>query len=567
MLATSTPAFRSFLCRNSCRIPVAFLVPALFFFRHFSTNLASNDRYEDLFKFTSGRWIHNEKKELEKSYHRLNVDALKRIAASSAGANSVSDIKKLTESEFHKDFLLSLDNGKEVIARLPLPNAAPPYLIAANQVASMDFARTRLHIPTPHVLAWSSDVSENAVESDFLITEKPEGIELGTIWNAMDSDMKRRVAQKIVEVEKSYMAALDGGFGAVYRRGDVESSIAFDLTVDCVRDDEFVLGPVTSPSFWNEERADMEVNRGPWETPLDYIFSVVNRERSWIYYHTAANEYPSPFDAPPSKRHPDAHVAALEMLIKVAPYLVPSDPVLTRPTLCHPYLDLEHVFISKDRLDRGEIEITSITDWQHASVLPLYIAARVPPFLRREGVPPLPIDPPPRIPNPNERRQNVVYDESADRLYTSLSRVSNPLYHKALHFTERDVLLAPFAYGSITWPDHLVAFREALLNLTDQWPSLYPDTPCPISFTDEERSNRHADRIEWERYRAMARGVDAQVGVESGRVSAEGYDAALARNKAYMDAYIHELEQEMPEQAAMAKSVVPTFWIYRPWDS
>lgn len=56
--------------------------------------MASN---EDLFRYTSGRWLNDEQHQQALRYQRFNVDALKSVAASSARANGVTDIRKLAE--------------------------------------------------------------------------------------------------------------------------------------------------------------------------------------------------------------------------------------------------------------------------------------------------------------------------------------------------------------------------------------------------------------------------------------------------------------------------------------
>lgn len=46
---------------------------------------------------------------------------------------------KFREGEHNKVFLLVLDNGAEVVAKIPNPNAGPPHYTTASEVATMDF--------------------------------------------------------------------------------------------------------------------------------------------------------------------------------------------------------------------------------------------------------------------------------------------------------------------------------------------------------------------------------------------------------------------------------------------
>ncbi len=72
----------------------------------------------------------------------------------------------------NKILLLTLDNGKEVIARLPFPMAGPPHLLTASEAATMEFLRTVLSVPVPQVLSWSSRADSTPVGAEFIIMEK-----------------------------------------------------------------------------------------------------------------------------------------------------------------------------------------------------------------------------------------------------------------------------------------------------------------------------------------------------------------------------------------------------------
>lgn len=46
---------------------------------------------------------------------------------------------KLLEGQHNKAFLMTMNNGDEVVARVPNPNAGPPFYTTASEVASRDF--------------------------------------------------------------------------------------------------------------------------------------------------------------------------------------------------------------------------------------------------------------------------------------------------------------------------------------------------------------------------------------------------------------------------------------------
>lgn len=94
---------------------------------------------EDLFRYTSGRWLVDEERQLQQRYVKFNVESLCAQAASIfSPATQCTRIVKL-EGNYNKAFLLSMDNGSEVVAKIPCPNAGPPSLTTVSEVATLQF--------------------------------------------------------------------------------------------------------------------------------------------------------------------------------------------------------------------------------------------------------------------------------------------------------------------------------------------------------------------------------------------------------------------------------------------
>jgi hypothetical protein len=94
---------------------------------------------EALYRFISGRWLWNEEKQLACRYVKFDLLALLRLAASAIGAKSCNRVLKISEGQYNKAFQLTMDDGREVIAKLPNPNAGRPHFTTACEVATMDF--------------------------------------------------------------------------------------------------------------------------------------------------------------------------------------------------------------------------------------------------------------------------------------------------------------------------------------------------------------------------------------------------------------------------------------------
>jgi len=70
------------------------------------------------------------------------MSKLYRLAASAIGSDSCVKVVKISEGQYNKVFLLTMNDGREVIAKLPNPNAGLPHFITASEVATMNFVRS-----------------------------------------------------------------------------------------------------------------------------------------------------------------------------------------------------------------------------------------------------------------------------------------------------------------------------------------------------------------------------------------------------------------------------------------
>lgn len=95
---------------------------------------------EDVFSYKAQRWLWNEREQLQRRYLGFDLKALVRAAQDAAGpgANCV-EVTKLPEGNFNKTLLMMMYDGRQLIARLPNPNAGRPHYTTASEVATMDY--------------------------------------------------------------------------------------------------------------------------------------------------------------------------------------------------------------------------------------------------------------------------------------------------------------------------------------------------------------------------------------------------------------------------------------------
>ena len=94
---------------------------------------------QDFFRYTAGRFLYDEKKQMACRHVQFDMNELVHIAASSVASRSCVAVRKLPEGQYNKAFLLTMDDGKRAIAKVPNPNAGRPHYTTASEVATMDF--------------------------------------------------------------------------------------------------------------------------------------------------------------------------------------------------------------------------------------------------------------------------------------------------------------------------------------------------------------------------------------------------------------------------------------------
>ena len=112
-----------------------------FFETHRTEPLPPPEILEGFFRYTSGRWLYDEDRRMKKRYLKFNVQGL-LDAVSEALQSRCVGITKLPEGQYNKVFLMQMENGTEILVRMPNPNAGHPRAIVASEVATLDFVRT-----------------------------------------------------------------------------------------------------------------------------------------------------------------------------------------------------------------------------------------------------------------------------------------------------------------------------------------------------------------------------------------------------------------------------------------
>lgn len=96
---------------------------------------------EDLYSFTRGRFVVNEEHEMTTRYKRFNAVELGKVAANALGSCECTKFEKYADGTCNRIFLLTMNDGKEAVAKVPLPTSGAPHYITASEVATSDYVR------------------------------------------------------------------------------------------------------------------------------------------------------------------------------------------------------------------------------------------------------------------------------------------------------------------------------------------------------------------------------------------------------------------------------------------
>ncbi|KDQ13349.1 hypothetical protein BOTBODRAFT_111670 [Botryobasidium botryosum FD-172 SS1] len=457
--------------------------------------MAENTKYEDFYRYSTKRWLYNEKKQLSHYYVKFNVQALQNAAAKAVDAERCISMEKIAEGAFNKVFLLQFDNSKEAIARIPCPFAGPLHLLVSSEVAMLEFARTRLNLPVPQVFAWNSRASDNDVGAAYIIMEKLPGVPLSERWLDLDAPQNRALTTKIIGVEKKFSEIQFSQIGSLYFKEDVAPELQErPLYAAGVPGDEaserFRIGPTLQREFWRGERAEMDTDRGPWPDLQSYGFALAKCEQQWLQTFARPRASDDPFRLTDEEESPQTHISMLDRFLSVVPFLKPPTDIMPL-TLWHPDLHNGNVMVERDGLP----EITGIIDWQHMWIGPRFMRAQFSPIFAYGGTMiDIGITKPELPPGYDELSAEAQADARTQlhlvgrhKIYEYMVRKDHPQHFAVLSYPHLRILGALFHCAPRTWTDGIPPLRQALLEVAHEWEALAgPGVPCPLTFEKDE---------------------------------------------------------------------------------
>ncbi|KAG6063446.1 hypothetical protein E4U32_001241 [Claviceps aff. humidiphila group G2b] len=427
----------------------------------------------------------------------FNVSELARRAAQAVQADRCLSIKKYPDGMYNRTLLLTMDNGKEVVAKVPNPNAGQPHLTTASEVATMKFVREVLSTDVPQVYDWSSKAQETPVGAEFILMEKLNGMELEEVWPDMDLQGRLDVVKAVAAYQESWASVSFEQFGSLYFAEDfkgenVKALVYTDENGRRVEDSRFVVGSSTSRLMFDDGRDGIDFDRGPWNSLEDYHTAIGNREIACVQQ---VPHLPSSYLclSGPGLYQPtrEKKVTALQTYLKLLKYILPTDRSLGSSHLWHSDLHAGNVLV--DPGDRTRI--VGIIDWQSTELSPLYFHARQPPFidhigpqlhgLERQVLPP---DYDQLKGNAKEAATSLYCNQALCSMYRGLLYYRNPKVFKCLEF-QQSLSFGLLLLARAILNDGEAAYLAVASELEEEWETLpgAQGIAYPLTFSPKER--------------------------------------------------------------------------------
>ncbi|THH04675.1 hypothetical protein EW146_g10118 [Bondarzewia mesenterica] len=294
-------------------------------------------------------------------YIDFNARALACAAADAISSNLPPRLSWFDWGGYNSVFLLTFDDGTEVIARIPHSRAripsqsgVPPKM--SSVVATMTFARYYCGIPCPRVLAWNSS-GDNPVGAPYILMEKAEGEYPYARWGTVSED--RRLA--LIYFASPHLAEqrniddLDLGDPALYRVGPLAKG----------------------PGRLNHLAGLSSPSSSVRELWRDYVSS--ERAAAIAKWGSCRTTVIDVEEDQPDLDSEDEHTmgelldAAEAIESMIATCTLPTDERLLAPCLVMNDYACRNVLSDPDSM-----QITSFIDWDEVALLPFFLCTRFP---------------------------------------------------------------------------------------------------------------------------------------------------------------------------------------------
>ncbi|KAI0789921.1 kinase-like domain-containing protein [Abortiporus biennis] len=384
-----------------------------------------------------------------------------------------------------------MHDGFEMVARIPYPVMVPKFYAIASEVATMRFLRSS-GLPVPEVYDYSPS-SDNAAKTEYIFMEFVKGIKLTDIWMDLGEKEIASVVHQLVQFESQMMSIPFPAGGSLYHPNDLEK-VGGKMGIP-LSDKQFCVGPDVRLHMWYGRRSQLDVDRGPYKNAEAVLEAAARKELAYLEKFGRPLQ---PFQRERRESYeykeqsPLDHIENLKRYLLIAPYLIPKNSAFQKFCIRHPDLQPSNVIVSSDS---DQLKIVGLLDWQHASILPMFLVANIPGRLQNYDDPVSQALIPPSLPanmdeldQPEQANAIGLYHHRLVHFHYAMNTEKfNKLHHDTLSDPASMFIHRLFDQAGTPWEGETHALKATLIEATERWPRLTGgDVPCPIAFEPED---------------------------------------------------------------------------------
>ncbi|OAX82056.1 hypothetical protein ACJ72_03598 [Emergomyces africanus] len=507
---------------------------------------------DDPYTYTGGRWLHQD--ELQRQSRALRFDFPRLCETAIKLCDGASKVTKYEKKEggYNRVFVLTMDTGKRVVARIPTPVAGPQRLTVHSEVATISYLQLKLSLPIPKILAWSDD-SSNPVGIEYIIQEHADGVQLLERWPFMDP-LQRMRCTKALSLKIVEMASLDfPAYGSIYfADAPIERGLKIPL------EDGFCIGPYCNFPFWNCGLGEADLyskpnsNRGPWKNLTDYTFGLIDTAFSRVPKQANSNDQLS------YRGTINDHINLINSCRETMQVLIRDANLQAGalPTLIHPDYHTRNVFVSQD----DPTIVTALIDWQWTSIEPAFMYAENTPDFASLSEENLAEEETGKQSSDNEQeKQHQTSEFICHKTYDVVMCLMIPKMRIAKRIDPP--LLRLFHYCMTTWRDGAPAIRQELLDVRSHWAEYGFPGECPYVPTKEELCQHAAQYEDFESMHKLKAWLKKTLGTSSdGWMPNEIWDDAKEAHRAAYELWMKTARESETSGGDMTVARAEKLW-------
>ncbi|OCH93356.1 hypothetical protein OBBRIDRAFT_790383 [Obba rivulosa] len=260
---------------------------------------------------------------------------LKDIVQTTMSAD-VARIQFLGAGTFHKGYLITLVDAREVVARVA--RRFMPRLKTESEVATMLYLREHTSIPVPTIYHYDSN-PYNRLGGEYILMSKAQGVPLAQVFNSISHNELTALLENFAALLMPLFAHRFPRIGSLYLGPDPDplsdststiptptatsrpcpasiasaASRAEDALTrkDAPARHEYHVGPIISWPFFGSGRGELthpaELARGPWRSTHAYLAAAAEREVRGVVLENEGKAAPHRLHLDPDEIHSSRH--------------------------------------------------------------------------------------------------------------------------------------------------------------------------------------------------------------------------------------------------------------------